>query len=59
MTINYYSYSIVIVLVVVLLTGTIQHDITIKVNDPGVLKNSIDLLSFIMETWSILCQINS
>ena len=45
-----YDNKFVIVLVIVLLTGSIQHGITIKVNDPEVLKKNIDLLSFVMET---------
>ena len=45
-----YDNKFVIVLVIVLLTGSIQHGITIKVNDPEVLKNNIDLLYFVMET---------
>ena len=45
-----YDNKIVIVLVIVLLTGSIQYCITIKVKYPGVLKNNIDLLSFVIET---------
>ena len=48
-----YDNKFVIVLVIVQLTGSIQHvDITKKLNDTGMPKNSIDLLSFVMETWS-------